>query len=114
MQVLLYCHHDDWDVEKTYDVELTLAGLPEGSMTVRHYRIDAEHSNAYAEWLRQGKPNYPNEGQYAAIKARDGLELLTAPETVEVTGNSASLHFEMPVHAVSLLTFERNETKKAR
>ena len=83
-------------------------------MTVRHYRIDAEHSNAYAEWLRQGKPNYPNEGQYAAIKARDGLELLTAPETVEVTGNSASLHFEMPVHAVSLLTFERNETKKAR
>ena len=114
VQVLLYCHHDDWDVEKTYDVELTLAGLPEGSMTVRHYRIDAEHSNAYAEWLRQGKPNYPNEGQYAAIKARDGLELLTAPETVEVTGNSASLHFEMPVHAVSLLTFERNETKKAR
>ena len=53
-------------------------------------------------------PNYPDAGQYAAIKARDGLELLVQPETVEVQKEGVRLHFSMPVHAVSLLLFERN------
>lgn len=107
VQVLLYCHHDDWDVQDTFDVDLKLSNLPSGRMQVRHYRIDAEHSNAYAEWMRQGMPDYPNAGQYAAIKARDGLELLTPPETVLVTEGGAALQFSMPVHAVSLLVLEK-------
>lgn len=110
VQVLLYCHHDDWDVRETFDVTLKVSGLPEGEggVTVRHYRIDEEHSNAYAEWLRQGMPNYPNEGQYAAIKARDGLELLMAPETAAVKKGCAEVSFTIPSHAVSLLVFERS------
>lgn len=108
VQVLLYCHHDDWDVRETFDIDFQLTGIPEGRITVRHYRIDEAHSNAYAEWMRQGMPNYPDAGQYAAIKARDGLELLVQPETVEVQKEGVRLHFSMPVHAVSLLLFERN------
>lgn len=107
VQILLYCHHDDWDVQGTFDVDLKLSNLPSGRMQVRHYRIDAEHSNAYAEWMRQGMPDYPNAGQYAAIKARDGLELLAPPETVLVTEGGAALQFSMPVHAVSLLVLEK-------
>ena len=107
VQILLYCHHDDWDVQDTFDVDLKLSNLPSGRMQVRHYRIDAEHSNAYAEWMRQGMPDYPNAGQYAAIKARDGLELLTPPDTVLVTEGGAALQFSMPVHAVSLLVLEK-------
>ena len=27
----------------------------------RHYRIDAQHSNPYAEWVRQGKAAVPGK-----------------------------------------------------
>ncbi|MBE6934936.1 MAG: hypothetical protein E7458_00385 [Ruminococcaceae bacterium] len=106
VQILLFAHHDDWDVRENFDVTLSLAGLPKGAVTVKHYRIDEEHSNACTEWKRQGMPDWPNEGQYAAIKARDGIELLSAPETIETDGE-ASLSFSMPSHAVSLILIEK-------
>jgi xylan 1,4-beta-xylosidase len=66
--------------------------------------VDAEHSNAYAEWVRQGKPMYPAHGQRDAIKARDGLELLEPPRAVEAADGTLRLSFTLPVHGVSLLT----------
>jgi len=104
LQVLLYCHHDDWDVKETYDIDLVLDNLPmEGKVQIRHLRIDAEHSNAYAEWERQGRPNYPNEGQMAAIKARSGLEYCEAPETVLVHEGKLQRKFTLPTHGISFL-----------
>ncbi len=106
LQVLLYCHHDDWDRKEGFDICLTLANLPtEGSMQLRHTRIDAEHSNAYAEWVRQGRPDYPNEGQRAAIEARSGLEYCEAPAILQVNGGSLTHRFTLPTHGISLLEF---------
>ena len=70
---------------------------------MQHYRVDATHSNAYAEWVRQGKPMYPAPGQYAAIKARDGLELLEPPQKVKLVDGKVRLCFKLPVHGISLL-----------
>ena len=104
LQVLLYCHHDDWDRKETFDIDLALKNLPmEGKVQVRHLRIDAEHSNAYAEWVRQGMPNYPNEGQRAAIVARSGLEYCEAPEVVMVHEGVLNRRFTLPTHGISLL-----------
>lgn len=105
LEVLLYNHHDDWDVAGSSAVELEVANLPfDGSrLELRHYRVDQEHSNAYAEWVRQGKPDYPAPGQRAAIKARDGLEQLEPPRVVSAEGGVLRLRFDLPVHGVSLL-----------
>jgi len=108
MEVLLYCHHDDWDRKETFDIDLTLENLPfEGKVQLKHYRIDAEHSNAYAEWQRQGCPNYPNEGQRNAILARSGLEFFEAPEVFEVTGRTIHRSFTLPTHGISLFIMEK-------
>lgn len=108
VQVLLYCHHDDWDVAREFDIDMTVGPLPfEGSARVTHYRIDATHSNAYAEWERQGRPNYPTPEQYAAIKARDGLEVCEAPRTVNLADGRFLHRFPMPTHAISLLLIEK-------
>ena len=107
LQVLLYCHHDDWDRKETFDISLKLENLPmEGQVQITHYRIDAAHSNACAEWERQGKPDWPDEQQRAAILARSGLELLRAPETAEVRGGALELGFSLPVHGISLLEIQ--------
>ena len=104
IQVLVYCHHDDWDRKETFDVTLTLDNLPmTGMARIIHYRIDASHSNACAEWERQGRPDWPNEGQKAAILARSHLEFCEAPEVVMIHNRRLEKHFTLPTHAISLL-----------
>lgn len=108
LQVLIYCHHDDWDWKENFDIHLKINNLPmKGCVKVMHYRIDATHSNAYAEWERQGRPNYPNEGQMNAIKARSGIELFEAPETMMIHEGRLEKSFSLPTHGISLLMIEK-------
>ena len=76
------------------------------ALTVTHYRIDQSHSNAYAEWVRQGRPMYPTPEQRAAIKAREGLELLEPPRPITPVDGCPRLTFSLPVHGVSLVVVE--------
>ena len=105
LEVLIYNHHDDWDLRGEYPIALDVVHLPFASSDVRvtHYRIDQAHSNAYSEWLRQGRPMYPAPGQHAAIAARDGLELLAPPQETKLNAGALRLEFSMPVHSVSLV-----------
>ena len=104
MQVLLYCHHDDWDRKETFDIDLCLDNLPmTGKVRVTHTRIDAQHSNACAEWERQGRPDWPNEGQRAAMLTRSALEFCEAPETLLVREGRVEKRFTLPTHGISLL-----------
>ncbi len=105
LTVLVYNHHDDWDLNGDTLVALEVANLPFEAVRYRveHYRVDADHSNPYAEWIRQGKPMYPTAGQMAAIKVRDGLELLEPPQEVTAWDGKVRLNFSMPIRAVSLL-----------
>jgi hypothetical protein len=46
---------------------------------------------------------YPASGQRAAIKAREGLELLEPWRKVALREDKITLSFTLPVHGVSLL-----------
>jgi len=108
VQILLYCHHDDWDVDRAFDIDLSVEAMPFGGPArVTHYRIDAAHSNAYAEWARQGRPNYPTPEQYEAIKARDGLEMCEAPRVAHPAEGRLVHSFTLPTRGVSLLLIEK-------
>jgi xylan 1,4-beta-xylosidase len=108
LEVLIYNHHDDWDLDGEHTVDLQIDSIPfsASAVTLRHYRIDGSHSNAYAEWVRQGRPMYPTPGQRAAIKAREGLELLEPPRVIQLSDGAVSLSFSLPVHGISLLSLE--------
>jgi xylan 1,4-beta-xylosidase len=105
LQVLIYNHHDDWDLSDEYAIELEIANLPfdAAELVMTHERIDQAHSNAYAEWVRQNRPTYPAPGQRAAIKAREGLEMLEPPRTVATDDGKIKLSFNLPIHGISLL-----------
>jgi xylan 1,4-beta-xylosidase len=107
LEVLIYNHHDDWDLSGEYAIELEIANLSfsENELMLRHYRIDRTHSNAYAEWVRQGQPMYPAGGQRDAIKSREGLELLEPPRKIAPDQDTIRLTFTLPMHSVSLLCF---------
>lgn len=105
IQIVIYSHCNDRDKAETQEISLTVEGIGEKEATVSHYRIDSAHSNAYAEWIRQGRPLFPAGEQYDAIKEKDGLEKLCADETVMAKG-SLRLDFCMPSHAVSYLVIQ--------
>ena len=105
IQIVIYSHCNDRDKEETQEISLTVEGIGEKEAAVSHYRIDSAHSNAYAEWIKQGRPLFPSGEQYDAIKKKDGLEKLCADKTVMAQG-CLRLDFCMPSHAVSYLVIQ--------
>ena len=106
IQIVVYSHHDDRDRNGKNPVKLQVGGLKDGAYRLTHHRIDGEHSNPYAEWVRQGSPLYPQGEQYASIKARDGLEELEPEREIEIKGGCATIEFDLPEHAVSYLVLK--------
>ena len=108
--IMAWHYHDDDIAGPNAAVKLAIRGLPAGvrEAKVTHYRIDQNHSNAYAEWLRMGSPVAPNEKQYAALqKASDLATLEGSPAGVAVASDgSATLDFALPRQAVSLVVVE--------
>ena len=105
-QIIIYSHNNDRDKEVTQEITVCVNGLCGAEKKLEHYRIDAQHSNPYAEWVRQGKPLFPQGVQYDAIKARDGLEKLEEDQVVPVTDGKLELKFTMPTHGVSYLVLK--------
>jgi xylan 1,4-beta-xylosidase len=104
--VMVWHYHDDDVAGPEAAVSLAIDGLPAGLKEAKlsHTRIDQQHSNAYAEWLRMGSPVAPNEAQYSQLEKVSGLTPLAgAPATVALAGGKAVLDFALPRQGVSLL-----------
>jgi xylan 1,4-beta-xylosidase len=108
LAVLAWHYHDDDMAGPEAAVELTLNGLPiaNGEAKLQHFRIDEDHSNAFAAWKRMGSPQQPTPEQYAQLEKAGRLAALSAPETVRVENAKATVGFKLPRQAVSLLLLE--------
>jgi xylan 1,4-beta-xylosidase len=105
LDVLVWHYHDDDLPGPEAEIELTLNGLPRanGEAKLRHFRIDEDHSNAFAAWKRIGSPQEPTPEQYAQLENVGRLAALNTAETVQVQNGWAALKFKLPRQAVSLL-----------
>jgi xylan 1,4-beta-xylosidase len=107
--ILLWHYHDDDLAGPQADVSLRVAGLPRslGQAKLEHYRVDENHSNAYAAWRRVGSPIAPTREQYTQLQAAAKLaHLATAPSHAAVEDGAASLRFTLPRQAVSLVVLD--------
>ncbi len=100
--VLMWNYHDDDLPAPPAEVELSIEGVSMRRMTVEHYRIDADHSNAYDAWKRMGSPQQPTSAQYAQLERSGLLAKVAAPEAVDVVDGRARLMCTLPRQAVSL------------
>jgi xylan 1,4-beta-xylosidase len=104
---LIWHQADEWWLEGDSEVSLRVANLPfSGDALVRHYRIDDDHSNSYAEWARQSSPQDPSLAQIAHIKSRQGLEALNPPQVLSTHEGHLDIVFRLPLQATSLLEIE--------
>jgi xylan 1,4-beta-xylosidase len=103
--VLVWNYDDVDEPAPATPTTVTISGLPATvhRALVAHYRIDETHSNAYTVWKAMGSPQQPTTEQYAELKSKDGLQLLTSPQWVDVVNGAIKVSTEMPRQSISLL-----------
>jgi xylan 1,4-beta-xylosidase len=109
--IMVWHYHDDDVAGPDAAVTLALTGLPAHLTGARltHYRIDRQHSNPYAAWLRMGSPVAPDPKQYAALEQASDLTVLAgSPAGIAVSTGAAKLDFSLPRQGVSFLLVEWN------
>lgn len=86
-------------------MELLLENLPVRApvLRVRHYRIDASHSNTFSVWKEMGSPQQPSPTQRLRLERAGQLEEMTPPTAQRTPKGEWSLTLHLPRHAVSLL-----------
>ena len=109
--VLIWHYHDDDLPGAAAHIELHLTGLPVAAREARqmHYRVDAEHSNAFTAWKRIGSPQSPTAEQYALLEKAGQLGALSEQEPLRISGGAAELRIELPRQAVSLIVLDWQE-----
>jgi xylan 1,4-beta-xylosidase len=106
--ILVWHYHDDDVPGPAADVKLALDGLPVKAtkVHVRHFRIDADHSDAFSVWQRMGSPLQPTAEQFAQLEKAGQLAELKPPQNIRVKNSQMALKFNLPREAVSLLAVE--------
>ena len=107
LALLIWHYHDDDLPGPDAAVEISLAGLPSitGKVRCSHFRIDAEHSNAFETWKRMGAPQNPSPDQYAQLE-RSGQLAQLEMDPVKIEQGKSTLRLKLPRQAVSLLVME--------
>jgi xylan 1,4-beta-xylosidase len=83
-------------------VSLRVAVPPGASYTVRHYRIDAGHSNIVPVWEQiRGGAAWPSSEQWPVLHEANRLEEMVPPSRVASASGVVELAFELPMPGVS-------------
>ncbi len=101
--VLVWNYHDDDLPAPPANVELLIDGAPADRPTMAHYRIDAEHSNAYEVWKTLGSPQHPTAVQYRELEQAGQLQLLEPARRVAAPNGRVVVNFALPRQGVSLV-----------
>jgi xylan 1,4-beta-xylosidase len=101
--ILVWNYHDDDLPAPPTEVELTISGLPSARLTLTHYRVDRDHSNAYTRWQSMGSPQPPTAAQHRELDQAGQLHELHPPRRVEVKDGRMVVSFSLPRQGVSLV-----------
>lgn len=114
--ILVWHYHDDDLPGTDANIELLLNRLPlrAGTVRLRQYRIDKDHSNAFTAWQRMGSPQQPTAKQYAELENAGQLSTFGAEESVAVKDATATLRLMLARQAVALLVLEWPATAQRR
>ncbi len=105
VEILIWNYHDDDLPAATTAIELTVSGIPARTSRglVEHFRIDSNHSNAFAAWKEMGSPQSLAAGQHEQLEGAGQLQLLTSPAWTPITHGTAHVQLTLPRQGISLI-----------
>ena len=80
-----------------------LDGIPNGSMRMQEFRMDATHSNAYGVWLKMGSPERLTAGQKAELEKAGRLESMGGEKKVVAKDGTVVVGMTLPRQGVELV-----------
>lgn len=93
---------------ETVRFELTAAREP-GAVFIE--RIDEDHANARRVWQAMGEPTYPDKNELERLQATSGV--IAEPLPWKYENETISLEFQLPPHAVALISLEFDTAPEA-
>jgi xylan 1,4-beta-xylosidase len=104
VSVMVWNYHDDNIIPaQSSPVKIKVKGLPATRVLLKHYRIDATHSNAYEAWKKMGSPQHPDASQVAQLESAGQLQLLSSPAWLQPENGEIVVPNDLPGQGVSLL-----------
>jgi xylan 1,4-beta-xylosidase len=108
--ILVWHYHDDDLAGPDAAVRLEVAHLParfRHGAFLTEYRVDRDHSNAYAAWLGMGSPDAPTDAQRAVLLRAAKLAVMgPGQQPIPVANHAARLDFSLPRQGVALLVLQ--------
>ena len=101
--VLIWSYDDYSNQSVPVEIRLRIEGLPQGvsRMSLEHWGVDRDHSNAYTVWQTMGSPPGPSASEYERLKAAGQLQLRESPRWIVAQGNTVEIIFTQPAQALS-------------
>jgi xylan 1,4-beta-xylosidase len=105
MDIFVWNYHDDDVLFPAAGVDVEITGLPANMSHVllEHFRVDADHSNAFAAWKELGSPQSPTQEEYRRLEGAGQLQLLDSPRWVPIQSGEFREQFTLPRQGISLL-----------
>ena len=105
VEVLLWNYHDDDIPSPDAAVNLRIEGLPAEVKRglLEHYRVDSNHSNAFAVWQSMGAPESLTPEQTQQLEKAGQLQLLKSSSWQSIENGDIELQFTLPRQGLSLL-----------
>ncbi|MGO7421643.1 beta-xylosidase, partial [Rhizobium ruizarguesonis] len=106
VSILLWHYHDDDEAGPSADIVVNLDGWDGKSASLKHFRMDEEHSNAFGVWKAMGKPQNPAGEDYARLEASGKLAEIEGEASAKVDDGKITLKVSLPRQGVSLLRLD--------
>lgn len=105
VEILVWNYHDDDLTGQNAAIDLSIDGLPSEVSHARfeQFRVDAEHSNAYAAWLKMNSPPTPSPDQFKELENAGQLQMLGSPTWISATEARIHLQLSLSRQAISFL-----------
>ena len=102
-----YQHDQPVGEGPSYPVALSIKTGWHGTGSVRHWRIDKEHSNAHTRFEQIGRPDFPNPLEMEQVRRKMGLQML---ESMQIDSFEAgvNLKLDLPCNGVSLFEITKS------
>jgi xylan 1,4-beta-xylosidase len=106
--IMVWHYHDDDTPGPAADIKLMLDGLPTGIVKaqLRHFRVDADHSDAFTVWQQMGSPLTLSPKQFTELVKAGQLTELEPSKKIRFRNGQTVLRVHLPREAVSLLVLE--------
>lgn len=106
--IMIWNYQDDDVAAPPAKVVLSMNDIPSKSVSIRHFRIDQEHSNSYEVWKKMGSPKNPSQEQINALEKSGQLQTLDKTKKIKIKNNTLRIDFTLPSQGVSLLKIDWN------